>query len=263
MTPPLSPKLGPPLLADGHVHFYPGYDQRLFFDSAAANFADAIPAAPGCLLFTESAGADAFGQFRRGVGTPHEGGWEFQLTAEDNSLLALRPETPPIILVAGRQIITRERLEVLALGRHQPYPDGNSAEQVIDDIAASGALPVLPWALGKWWFGRGRIVRALLNSAIADRLWLGDNSGRPAFAPDSPLFALARRRQVPILPGTDPLPMNGQATRAGRYGFVLNAELRTTHPASDLLAALRTRTQPPTFGRRASPREFVAERLTD
>lgn len=263
MTPATPPKLGPPLLVDSHVHFHPGYDQRLFFDSAAANFAGALPGAVGCLMLTESAGADAFTRFRDGVGTPHAGGWQFQLTAEATSLLALNERGAAIVLIAGRQIVTRERLEILALGRHERYPDGNPVTHVIEDVYTAGGVPVLPWGFGKWWFGRGRVVRSLLESAIAGRLWLGDNAGRPAIAPESSIFALARRRGVPVLPGSDPLPMKDHSTRPGRYGFILDAELDSAHPARDLLTLLRTRIQPSHYGRRVSVIEFVKSRRTD
>ena len=58
--------------------------------------------------------------------------------------------------------MTAEGLEVLALATNTVFKDGDSIRDVIENVRASGAIPVLPWGLamtGK----RGRIISDLIS----------------------------------------------------------------------------------------------------
>ena len=50
-----------------------------------------------------------------------------------------------IYIVAGRQIVTAENLEILALGYNEDYPDGRPLNYALKDLEESGCLRVLPW----------------------------------------------------------------------------------------------------------------------
>jgi hypothetical protein len=168
----------------------------------------------------------------------------------------------PLVLIAGRQIVTAERLEVLALGTLETFVDGLPMRTVLDQVDDAGALAVLPWGFGKWMGGRGRIVRDLLNSPRASRLFVGDNGGRLSVAPEPSLFAGARQQGIPILPGTDPFPFAAQVRRPLSYGFVLAADVTGNAPAASIQQALQSRrTQPEVFGRCAGVADFVGNQL--
>ena len=79
--------------------------------------------------------------------------------------MAIRPGTLPVLVIAGRQIVSAERIEVLALGTRTQIPDGQPLAATIDAVRADGALAVLPWGFGKWWGARGRMVDAYLETA--------------------------------------------------------------------------------------------------
>ena len=81
-----------------------------------------------------------------------------------------------LYVIAGRQIITRERLEVLALCTAKEFADGEEVETVLDKVRRAGGLPVLPWGAGKWWGTRGRIVTELLRKGQGESLRCGPSA---------------------------------------------------------------------------------------
>lgn len=274
----------PITLVDAHVHFHGCFDLDSFLDAAARNFQGAaaelgLPAAtPGCLLLAEMQGEQAFQRFRGEVGLERSGPWRFAATDEECSLVASRPDLPrseappPLVLVAGRQIRTREGLEVLALATLENFSDGLPFAGTLERVHWSGALPVVPWGFGKWWFERGGLVESLLQGREREAVFLGDNAGRPGLAPRPPLFRLAESHGVPVLPGSDPLPLAEHAGRAGSYGFLWDAGLdggdgghatAPARPAAALVQALRQRRrtgwQPRVFGRCSGLLDFCRD----
>jgi hypothetical protein len=283
------------ILLDAHVHFHPGFAVDLFFDAAYDNLrrgAEQLGAGEsftGALMLTESHGAAAFAGWRAAAGDPPagpppagprtpierpaggspsnagpSGAWRFHRTAETNSLWAAGDgdSGARLLLVAGRQLVTREGLEVLGLGLGEDLGEGLALDAAVAAVLERGAVPVIPWGFGKWWFRRGRRVAELLRADTAGRFFLGDNAGRPRRFPPPRLFAEAARDGVFVLPGSDPLPLSGQATKAGRCGFVLRGRLDPERPAATVLERLRgCRHQPDTFGRHSSLFDFVGEQL--
>jgi len=268
------------ILLDAHVHLHPCFAPARFFDAALANFRTvATRTGPdtkitGCLMFTESHGVNAFGHLQAhaaGAGTDSEGrptnldSWDISATGEEISLFATRMtanHVDRILLVAGRQLVTRERLEVLALGCAAELEDGMKLEHAIDATVTAGAVPVIPWGFGKWWGRRGAVLTDLLGSTEEPRFFLGDNSGRAALFPRPPLFGEAAVRGVFVLPGSDPLPFASQASRPGRCGLRLPVELDENRPGSSVLAALRALDdQPDVFGRYESLLGFVRSQV--
>jgi hypothetical protein len=243
-------------LMDGHVHYHACFELARFLDAAAANVRHGAeqlglpPRTPGALMFTESAGCDAFACMRRSSGTR---GWRFEPTAEPSSLLARSADGALLLIVAGRQIVTRERLEVLALAAVAGFPDGRSLVETVAAVRASGALAVIPWGFGKWWFSRGDVVAAALAAAANDDdepLFLGDNAGRLRLAPSPGLFRRASRSSVWVIPGSDPLPFPSQQRRVGGYGCHVEGPVSESRPARDLTAWLRrSSAQPRVYGR--------------
>jgi hypothetical protein len=243
------------VLVDAHVHLYDCFDRAVFFDSALRNIRHAAWAlglsadTPCCLLFTEMSGDHAF----ESLIDQHEldgGRWRFQPANDGRSLIAALEGKDVLTVVAGRQVVARAGLEVLALCCNETFTDGLAVEQTIEKVIEAGGLPVLPYGVGKWSGARGRIVDDLLTSAPGSRLMLGDNAGRLAISGEPKQFADARRRGVRVLPGTDPLPFPSQAHRVGRYGMVLKGEIDRAMPAESIKRLIETADeQPRTFGR--------------
>lgn len=253
-----------PLLVDAHVHFHHCFDRDAFLDAALANFrrgAEELGIGEsflGCLLLTEMTGERALQRLRNG----EAGRWRFEPTAEPSSLIARRsPDGERLLVIAGRQIRTREGLEILALLSTEEFPDGLPFRDALARVRWSGAVPVLPWGFGKWWFYRGALIEGFLRRPEPQWLFLGDNGGRPAVG--SPrLLREAGRRGVPVLPGSDPLPLPEHADRAGSYGFLVKDGVEESRPAAALRRWLRDLAeQPPTFGGCQSLARFCRDQM--
>lgn len=257
-------------LIDAHVHLHRHFNLAAVFDHAAANVARAaaalrLPADSfGVLMLTESVGVDRFGELMRCAEQTAEtiGPWRVQVCDENESLRLSRSTQHMLIVIAGRQIVTRERLEVLALGTRRRIDDGAPIDETVHEVRRAGALPVIPWGFGKWTGRRARVMRRLIDGPLNEGLFLGDNGGRPRSAPTPPLFRQAGDRGVRLLPGTDPLPFAHQQVRAGRYGFMLplqGDERRPFQIIHDLLLAQPG--QPPIFGERDGWWAFAAAQV--
>ena len=242
------------LLVDGHVHFHDCFTWEVFLEAAAANFADVRQKlrmtndSPGCLMLTESAGANYYGALLNKPEFVTSLGWRVTATDKDGSMILSRDEGDTIVIVAGRQIVTAENLEVLALGCTREFPDGQPIRKVLDAVVDSNATAVIPWGFGKWWGRRGRTLLGILLSDSAPPFFLGDNAGRLCLGSRPALFAEAETRGVFVLPGSDPLPFLSEVRRLGSYGFLLPDWEESSRPAKDFMARLRRLS--------ASPRAF-------
>lgn len=235
------------ILVDAHVHLHDCYVPGRFLDHAAGNFERAATEhgwepSPGALLLTESAGTDWFGrlaQVAAGRADLPLGTWRLEAT-DDPAALRARTEERELLVIAGRQVVTKERLEVLLLGTRAFLGDGQPIRDILAEGERAGALRVIPWGAGKWLSGRGRLLDELLRSAPADSgLFLGDSSGRPFFWGTPRHFTAAAERGIRLLPGTDPLPFPAEVRRPGSYGFRLDSPGDLGRPAQAILAALR------------------------
>ena len=222
------------VFVDAHVHIHDCFDLQHFFDAAAKNFAfHSSQTAPAphkkyVLCLTETCGADRFDELARQADgnsanvTTIESVWRFRRSGDDRCLIAYHPNLGEINIVAGRQIVTAERLEILALGSTAKWEDGLAASDIVELVTSSGAIPVLPWGFGKWLGRRRYAVESLIGKFGDGSLYLGDNSGRPRMLPDPAEFGAAKGSSMRILPGSDPLPFSSESDRAGSFGFYID-----------------------------------------
>ena len=248
------------ILVDAHVHIYDCFDLNIMLDAALNNFRTAAhdtglgSAITGVLLLTETRSYNWFQQTRdmckkKQPVPASENGWEIKLTQDSIVLLAKHkkgwqgdenlPDDIRIYIVAGRQIVTAEGLELLALATDCAFEDGLPVSSALATVRESGALPVFPWAVGKWLGKRGKILATVLTHEFPAGLCLGDNSGRPGFWRNPSHFKQARALNMLVLPGTDPLPFASQAKRVGSFGFSIPGRLSDAHPATDLKRLLQ------------------------
>ena len=162
------------IIADAHVHLYDCFDMERLLDLAFSNFQkEADKPMKGTsfsafLCLAETKTENWFYRFshptERGPSQPRGiGKWTFRPTKEDCSLYACSDDKKDFYIIAGRQIRTMENLEVLALGTIQSFEEGLPLKEMISLISRLGAIPVIPWGVGKWIGRRGKIVRELLN----------------------------------------------------------------------------------------------------
>jgi hypothetical protein len=251
-------------LVDAHVHLHEPFPVNAAFDAAAGHFGRhasdvGLPdGAVGCLMLAENEGETRFRNLRARGMAADAMGWSVHPTDEDVSLLVRHREQVRFVLIAGRQVVTADRLEVLTLGTHRALPNGVSLEQAIQDADDEHALAIIPWGLGKWWGRRGQRLARLVQSATSPRFYLGDNGGRARSLPQPPLLRSSVRRGVWDLPGSDALPLPGEAGRTGSYGFVVPVTPDLDRPFAQIRQAVAAFTsQPRLFGRRPDALRFV------
>jgi len=257
----------PLTLVDAHVHFYGCFEAERFFSSAFDNVAAqaaslGAPGAAGALLLAESAGERWFGKVAARAGEEGGSGPFGSVTCtrtdEDISVAAVMADGETLYIIAGSQIVTRERLELLALCTAGEFRDGKPVETVLEEVLQAGGLPVLPWAAGKWWGERGKVAARLLDGWKEKGLRCADSGVRPLFWPSPPQFGAS----PPLLRGSDPLPLPGEEERVGSFGSALPVALSERTPAADLKRYLSDEAMPPVpYGKPAGAWHFLSTQL--
>lgn len=239
-----------PILADTHIHIYPFYDLAQFFSGAFAKMAALNKNADAdyVLFLTERHDCHFFRQLKDGL-LKVSGA---QCSDGEEVLSIRNAEGKRLWLAAGRQIVTAERLEILALTTDAEIADGQPARDVLRQVRETGAVPVIAWAPGKWFFGRGRIVRELIDTEPAGSFLLGDTTLRPTVWPEPILMRHARKKGFKVIAGSDPLPVAGEETRAVSYGIQCDGRIDSAQPLKSLRDMLNRLPGMKTFGRRDS-----------
>ncbi|MBN1270224.1 MAG: hypothetical protein JXB04_11605 [Kiritimatiellae bacterium] len=230
------------LIADTHVHIYPCYDLAALLEHGARNLRALRPGTRDAVLALCLAEAQRYRIFRDlkdGQLRP-PAPYEVTATSEPESLLIEGGANGPLHLVAGRQIITHERIEVLVTGFDLDLPDGRPIGQVLDTVREVGGVPVINWAPGKWFFQRGRIVGNLIDREGPGRLAVCDTTLRPTLWPEPRLMRRARAGGLAVVAGSDPLPFAGEEKYAGTYGIVADIA-GAAGPATAIRALLAAR----------------------
>lgn len=234
---------------DAHVHIQERFNLDQFLLCALDNFDRqrnvTAPQSSGTyfLLLTEAKSLEVFSslaeQVRQKTG-PLPAAWQVMKTGEEESLLLKHASRSAVrmFVVAGRQLVTREKIEVLALASRGKIDDGKPLADTVDEVRNYGGLAVLPWGAGKWLGKRGRIVSDFLLSTSPYSLFVGDNGGRPDFWPRPASFDLAARRNIRLLPGSDPLPLAGEERRVATYGAMVDGDCSDATPVADLKGML-------------------------
>jgi hypothetical protein len=263
-------KNSPTVFVDAHVHIHDCFNINNFMHSALQNFVKyrkktgADENSFNALLLTETARADYFSKLYQleSINDNQNGSLTIQRTDEDCSLLIKFSNRQHLILIAGRQIVTAERLEVLALCTNKKFKDGEPIVDVIEKVQKADALAVVPWGFGKWIGKRSMVMDSLLDKINEQSFFLGDNSGRLMLTPEPRYFIKARNKGIQILPGTDPLPFASEFRRPGSFGFYIPGELSDKRPASELKKLLRNAAISITpYGRLETPLRFIKNQL--
>jgi hypothetical protein len=195
------------------------------------------PGASLLAMLTERHDCDFFKQLKSGTIRPASS--DISLApCDDAECLSLRIGEHTLTLIAGRQIVSRERIEILALGTSAIIDDAQSATDVIRRIQDAGGIPVLSWAPGKWMFKREGIIRKLFQSLQPGDALAGDTTLRPIGWREPGIMREARQRGFGVIAGSDPLPFAGEEDYMGTYATACDAEIDPNAPLASLKAAL-------------------------
>ena len=262
------------IIADSHVHIHDCFDLEQMLNSALNNFHNLAGSRgyqdnfTGILFLTEIGNQNKFNLLRDCAINKEKllenklESWNLFRTQEDVSLSVYNQLNRRIFLIAGRQIVTAENLEVLALITNQDFEDGLPLEVTIQKIISTGAIPVVPWGVGKWIGKRGKILHNLLTKSNSPLLCLGDNGGRPVFWSRPSYFQQAETKGLRILPGSDPLPLASESSRPGSFGFTIQSSLSFEEPGKNIKQMLldsNTSLEP--YGSLENPLGFIRNQL--
>ncbi len=264
------------ILFDAHVHIHECFEIENVLDSALDNFRKACSKMgkhshfEGVLLLTETAEMNKYLQLRDYVRASNtkrasEKGskWNLYFTEESTCLRATRDNKQNIFIIAGRQVITEEHLEVLALATDHNFADGTPLRELIRQISENDGIPVIPWGAGKWWGKRGEFLRRFIIQNKDSTFFLGDNGGRPSFWLHISHFQLALEHGIRILRGTDPLPLTREVKRPGSFGFMLLNTLNVSKPSFHLRQILRdNNTMLINYGNLQNPIRFFMNQIS-
>lgn len=222
---------------DCHVHVYPDYDLAGFLAAAVENLAGLSHGAGSVsdygLLLTERSDCHFFRDARAGS-LDMPAGWRVEVGAEDAVLRFCGPSSKTLWVYCGRQVVTAERLECFAWFLDEGIDDGRRFRDVQQEVLERGGVPVLPWAVGKWLFGRARHVRDIVAASTPESLVLCDSALRFVGWPEPGSMKRAREAGFTVVAGTDPLPRPGGEAVVGRYGILLADGFDPEKPVSSL-----------------------------
>jgi len=226
------------IFIDGHVHLYDNFDPDSFISSITDNFnryaksKDHIYSDAAKMIFlTESKDNDFFGRIEDNSLPIKNLDIHSEKTGEKGSLLLKQNGNDLFYIIKGRQIVTKENLEILSIGPSSAkIEDGLPAFEVLELIKEQNDIAILAWGVGKWLFKRGEIVKNILETFDYPLLLVGDNSARPSVWLKPFIYRKADKSGIPIVNGSDPLPLEGESQRAGSYFFMVKGKFDSDKP---------------------------------
>ncbi len=228
------------LLLDTHLHFHTLFDVKTFFDALNNNFS-AIAEKKGltnfqcAACFTESSGANFFSKLYDNLGSKSFiDGYSLIPCKDENALILRNDKGFSVFLIAGRQIVTRENLEVLAIGMVEEFEDGVEINDVIQAVITKGLIPILPWGFGKWTGERKKVIKNIVARNEFKPLFLGDNGNRPNFMKLPSIMDKGKAKNLHNLQGSDPLPFKVEEKKPGSFGALMETTLDEDRPFTAL-----------------------------
>ena len=218
---------------DCHFHLYPGHDPARSISGLIHNLDLMTGREENIFKIAFLAESKQFNYFRKILNRElnfERIGLETSAGPEEHCVSFRKQGEVKICLVAGRQIVTKEKIEILGLGMEEIIPDNNPAEETIEKVISAGGLPVLAFSPGKWLFKRALIARRLVNTKFSRPLLIGDSALRPLGWGRPAIMRRAVMKNIAVLPGSDPLPPAGEEKYAGCYGFVYRGEFDPARP---------------------------------
>ncbi len=229
------------IFIDGHVHLYDNFDPDSFFEAINRNFRkftktekNGFPDSIRVIFLTEAKDNDFFTRITDNSLTLKNIDIHSEKTGEEGSILLKQNGNELFYIIRGRQIITKENIEILSVGPGTIIKDGLPAVEVLEKLREREELAILAWGVGKWLFGRGKLVRKIINTLDYPLLLIGDNSARPSIWLKPMIYRKGEKLGIPIINGSDPLPLNGEAEKAGSYFFKINGSFDSKKPLESI-----------------------------
>ncbi len=229
------------LLVDGHVHLYDNFDPDIFINSILENFEKfgnldepGFSNAIKMIFLTEAKENDFFSRIEDNSLPIRNKDIHSEKTGEKGTILLKRNGDTLFYIIRGRQIITKENIEILSVGPGAKIKDGLPAAEVLDILREREELAILAWGVGKWLFRRGKVVKDLIRDKNHPLMVIGDNSARPSIWLKPLIYRKSEKLGIPIINGSDSLPLEGEAEKAGSYFFKVTGKFDPGKPLDSL-----------------------------
>ena len=211
------------IAADTHVHIYPSYEElTAVLEQGAQRIKNNFTIHDAVLFcLTETNNCSAF--------------LNNDFTTIDSTLKKIVHKDFSAYLLSGVQRVTIDKLEILILGTASQIENGLSYDEYANFAQRENALIGMSWAPGKWLGTRGEKIKRLLLEKKLN--FLGDTPMRPKTLPEPAFFSLARKLNIPILAGSDPLPHSKEQALIGTAVTTLDTNEIST---GSLIQALAT-----------------------
>jgi len=248
------------ILCDAHVHIYPQFDLVNAINKSMSNFAKLEKAKHlqketiKIWLLTEGQDYDFF---TREVALNND--LVIKQTAEKESVVIINKQTDKTLLyiIAGRQIVTQDKLEICALATLYKQKDRTlNTQDTIKSVMDFGGVPALNWAPGKWFFSRGKVVRDVIENNDPGALLISETTMRPTCWPTPSLMKTAMKKGYKVLAGSDPLPFNNEENLIGSYCSLLSGSFDAQKPAESMRSILLGSSSQ-RLGKRSGPVSFA------
>lgn len=209
------------VLADTHCHIYSCYNLEEFLKHTFKNLENAYQshsAAYKLIFLTQTPeGSLGFAELEKRISLLEA----YSVHTVVSGLITrveCKADGSEIYLVNGKQIVSLEGLEILALVCPDSLLPQGSAAEILTLLNTEKIPCVLPWSPGKWRNQRAELVRKeLLNNPA---IMLGDIAMRARHTLRPALYRLADSKGIRILAGSDSLPLEGEEQYAGKYASV-------------------------------------------
>lgn len=227
------------LAIDGHVHLYPVYDLKRAVESGVKNLKEQSTKNKSNIipvwLLVERSDANFFDQIYQSPNRYDSDGIKFNKGNDKLSVVVKKNNKPILYIFSGRQLVTKEGLEVLSLISNLNIPDRHkSIDEVIQAVADSGGIPTLNWAPGKWFFNRGKVIARQIQEKSISEIFIGETTLRNTLWPEPKLIKKARKKGFPVIAGSDPLPFKDEEKGIGSFGFTIEGNFDPEKPAQSL-----------------------------
>ena len=204
-------------IIDSHIHVYPCYDLDRAFSTLLSSMDGIAPNAVKVACLTERYDCDFFNELSADS-TPLDDRFSVREDPNEACLWIQRQDGGgSVALLPGRQVVSSENIEVIALVHRERIADGLPAAQIVEAVLNNNGVPMLSWSPGKWWFRRGKVVASLLERFSPANIVIGDTGLRPVGWSTPWLMRKAGNRGFRVLAGSDPLPVIGEERYFGSY----------------------------------------------
>ncbi len=247
---------------DSHLHFYDSWnislDQLLTVAHTNLTLEQAdntiLPAI--CLLDTGRETSPIHQQ----LNSPETDEWQTESIENEPYTFWCKNHEKTLLVITGTQINTAEGLEVLVVGEQGDAAQGMPIKTLLEQ-QNDARLNIIPWAAGKWLSKRGQLLSQLLETRKPQQFILGDNAGRPWLWKNIDQLAYARVHNIPILCGSDPLPLPKHYLKSGSYGNLIETSLDPEKPWKSIIQAIHKQPQAEAFGHLSSVPSFIINQL--